>query len=201
MRKSLAVLSLALLGSALAAEPEGGDASLEELLRQELRQPSGDLAVSTAARMAQSGAAAPGVTHVVTRQDIQRLGLRNLADILQLLPGVYLTRDGLFTQMGVRGLGRPGDLNARVLFLLDGMRLNENIYYAGQIDQDFLVDVSEIERVSSARVQGRRCMATTPLWVCCRSSPSVPIKTVGCDCVARSAPMAAGRPAPVLRGA
>ena len=147
MRKSLAVLSLALLGSALAAEPEGGDASLEELLRQELRQPSGDLAVSTAARMAQSGAAAPGVTHVVTRQDIQRLGLRNLADILQLLPGVYLTRDGLFTQMGVRGLGRPGDLNARVLFLLDGMRLNENIYDAGQIDQDFLVDVSEIERV------------------------------------------------------
>jgi iron complex outermembrane receptor protein len=27
--------------------------------------------------------------------------------------------------------GRPGDFNARLLFLIDGMRVNENIYDAG----------------------------------------------------------------------
>ncbi|MBH9575893.1 TonB-dependent receptor [Inhella proteolytica] len=140
--KTLLPALLMLAAGAAAAEP-----TLEELLRQELDRPSAELGVSTAARLAQSGSAAPGVTHVVTRQDIQRLGLRSLADILQLFPGVYLSEDGLFTQVGVRGLGRPGDLNSRVLFLLDGLRLNENIYDAGQIDQDFLVEVSQIERV------------------------------------------------------
>lgn len=142
MKRWLPILAcMTALGSS-AAEP-----TLEELLRQELDRPSAETGVSTAARLAQSGSAAPGVTHVVTRQDIQRLGLRSLADILRLFPGVYLSEDGLFTQVGVRGLGRPGDLNSRVLFLLDGLRLNENIYDAGQIDQDFLVEVSQIERV------------------------------------------------------
>lgn len=145
MRRGLAGLALLLAGArALAGDDEP---TLEELLRQELVRPSAELAVSTASRMAQSLAAAPGVTHVVTRQDIERLGLRSLADILQLLPGVYLREDSLFTTLGVRGIGRPGDLNSRVLFLLDGMRLNENIFDAGQIDQDFLVDVGQIERV------------------------------------------------------
>lgn len=142
MKRLLAALLLGCLQAARADEP-----TLEELLRQELDRPSAELGVSTAARLAQSGSAAPGVTYVVTRQDIQRLGLRSLADILRLFPGVYLSEDGLFTQVGVRGLGRPGDLNSRVLFLLDGLRLNENIYDAGQIDQDFLVEVSQIERV------------------------------------------------------
>ena len=142
MKRLLAGFLLGCLQAARADEP-----TLEELLRQELDRPSAELAVSSAARLAQSGSAAPGVTYVVTRQDIQRLGLRSLADILRLFPGVYLSEDGLFTQIGVRGLGRPGDLNSRVLFLLDGLRLNENIYDAGQIDQDFLVEVSQIERV------------------------------------------------------
>lgn len=138
---------LALLLAASSAFADEAEPTLEELLRLELARPSAELAVSTASRMAQSLAAAPGVTHVVTRQDIERLGLRSLADILQLFPGVYLREDSLFTTLGVRGIGRPGDLNSRVLFLLDGMRLNENIFDAGQIDQDFLVDVGQIERV------------------------------------------------------
>ncbi|MBH9552734.1 TonB-dependent receptor plug domain-containing protein [Inhella gelatinilytica] len=134
------------LAAQVAAAQDSGP-SLEDLLRQEPDRPSADVAVSTAARLAQSSAQAPGVTRVVTRQDIQRLGLRTLADVLRLFPGLYLAQDDLFTQMGVRGIGRPGDLNARILFLLDGLRLNENIYDAGQVDEDFVVDVSEIERV------------------------------------------------------
>jgi len=121
--------------------------SLEELLRQEPVGRANELAVSTASRVAQSSSLAPGVTHVVTRQDIARLGLRRLGDVLELLPGIYLRQDALFTYVGVRGIGRPGDLNSRVLFLLDGMRLNENLYDAGQIDEDLLVDLSMVERV------------------------------------------------------
>jgi len=131
----------------LAAGAQQAEPDLEELLRQAGEQRHADAAVSTSGRKGQSQSLAPGVTHVVTRQDIERLGLRNFGEVLQLFPGLYLRQDQLFTTVGVRGIGRAGDLNSRLLFLLDGMRLNENIYDAGQIDEDFLLDVGMIERV------------------------------------------------------
>lgn len=119
--------------------------SLEDLLRTE-RRGAADVAVSTASRQAQSADLAPAVTHVVTRLDIDRLGLRSLGDVLRRLPGLEVREDGEFTRVAVRGVA-PGDFNGRVLFLMDGLRLNDNVYDAGQIDREFLVDVSLIERV------------------------------------------------------
>jgi iron complex outermembrane receptor protein len=133
-------------GSAASAVGPASDPSLEELLRTELPRGSAEVAVSTASRLAQSADLAPAVTHVVTRQEIQRLGLRHFTDVLRRLPGFHARDDREFARVSVRGVG-PGDFNGRVLFLLDGQRLNENIYDAGQIDLDFPVDVSLIERV------------------------------------------------------
>lgn len=142
-------LALALASSGAAAAPQAeaaAEPSLEELLRIELPRSRGELGVSTAGRLAQSADLAPAVTHVLTRQEIERLGLRRFTDVLRRLPGFH-ARDGQeFARVSVRGIG-PGDFNGRVLFLLDGMRLNENIYDAGQIDLDFVLDVSLIERV------------------------------------------------------
>jgi iron complex outermembrane receptor protein len=120
--------------------------SLEDLLRTERRGAAAELAVSTASRQAQSADLAPAVTHVVSRQDIERLGLRSLADVLRRMPGLEVRQDDEFTRVAVRGVA-PGDFNGRVLFLLDGLRLNDNLYDAGPIDREFPVDVSLIERV------------------------------------------------------
>ncbi len=136
-----------LVGAARAQSPE--PPSLEDLLRTERRGVATELAVSTAARQAQSADLAPAVTHVVTRQDIERLGLRNLGDVLRRMPGLDVRQDFEFTRIAVRGIA-PGDFNGRVLFLLDGLRLNENNYDAGQIDREFPLDVSLIERVEFA---------------------------------------------------
>ena len=145
MRLQAAALLAGLLTLAGAAQA-ASDPSLEELLRTELPRPSSELSVSTAARLAQSADLAPAVTHVVTRLDIQRLGLRRFTDVLRRLPGFHARDEREFARVSVRGIG-PGAFNGRVLFLLDGQRLNENIYDAGQIDLDFPVDVSLIERV------------------------------------------------------
>lgn len=127
-----------------------GDAALEELLRQTLNDVPRGVEESTSSRYAQSAADAPSVTYVLTDADIARHGLRNMADILRSMPGLYVTGDGNFTFVGARGLGRPGDFNARLLFLVDGMRVNENIYDAGSLGAEFFVDVDVIDRVEYA---------------------------------------------------
>lgn len=121
--------------------------SLEQLMRQGLNQVSRDVEVSTASRFAQGATRAPTLTYVVTHADIETYGLRNMADILRTLPGVYTTNNTIFTYVGSRGLGRPGDLNGRLLFLLDGRRLNESLDDAGDIGPQFPVEVDRIERV------------------------------------------------------
>ncbi|MFG6465550.1 TonB-dependent receptor plug domain-containing protein [Roseateles sp. BYS87W] len=129
------------------AAPEAAELpSLEDLLRTERRGAAADVAVSTASRQAQSADLAPAVTRVVTRQDITRLGLRNLGDVLRLMPGLEVREDGEVSRVAVRGVA-PGDFNGRVLFLLDGLRLNDNIYDAGPANREFFVDVGLIERV------------------------------------------------------
>lgn len=146
----LLAATAALGAGAGAREAQGDDGpSLEELLRTELQRPVGDVAVSTATRQSRSADLTPAVTQVVTRQDIQRLGLRSMGDVLRRFTGLHARDDSLFTRVSVRGVG-PGDFNGRVLFLLDGLRLNENIYDAAQIDLDFVLDLSLVERVEFA---------------------------------------------------
>ncbi|MYN45254.1 TonB-dependent receptor [Pseudoduganella sp. FT93W] len=124
--------------------------SLEELLRQAPSEVTRDIEESTSSRFARSAAQAPSVTYVVTDVEIARQGLRNMADILRTMPGLYVADDGEFFYVGARGLGRPGDFNARLLFLVDGMRVNENIYDAGLLGPEFFVDVDLIDRVEYA---------------------------------------------------
>lgn len=137
---------------ALAQQPEQqqAPASLEELLRQTPTDVTRDVEESTSSRFAQSASQAPSVTYVLTDADIARHGMRNMADILRSMPGLYVTGDGNFVYVGARGLGRPGDFNARLLFLIDGMRINENIYDAGLLGPEFFVDVDLIDRVEYA---------------------------------------------------
>jgi iron complex outermembrane recepter protein len=141
-------LGFALVGQAQVPAPPSTspEPTLEELLLTEVAGGSSNVAVSTAGRMAQSADLAPAVTEVITWQEIQRLGLRSMGDVLRRLSGVQARATVTSTNMVVRGVG-PGNYNNRVLVLLDGMRLNDNLYDALPIDRDFPVDVSQIERV------------------------------------------------------
>lgn len=148
-RLAEALLALAglLLAGAVCAQASSSDPSLEELLQRSLPGAARHAQVSTASRFAQSADRAPALTYLVTAEDIRNFGYRNLGDILNSLPGLYLTSNGNFTFIGTRGLGRPGDFNSRLLVLIDGMRVNENIYDAAQVGPEFQLDAALIERV------------------------------------------------------
>lgn len=122
-----------------AAEPAGADAAdLEALLNQP---------VYAASKFAQDAAAAPAAVTVLTAGDIRAYGWRTIAEVLNGVRGVYLRNDRFYHYIGVRGFARPGDFSSRLLMLIDGMRVNDNIYDQAGIGREFPLDVALIERV------------------------------------------------------
>lgn len=119
-----------------------GDASLEEL---------GNIQVYGASKRLQSTSEAPASVSVITADEIQKYGYRTLAEILESVRGFYITYDRDYTFVGVRGFGRLGDWNNRVLVLVDGHRINDNVLGLAMIGPEFLVDVDLIDRVEIIR--------------------------------------------------
>ncbi len=103
--------------------------------------------VSGAARHLQKGTDAPASVTIVSAEEIRRYGYRTLGELLQSVPGFYRTYDRNYTYAAVRGFGRTGDYNSRILLLLDGHRLNDNIYDQALLGLEFPVDLDLIERV------------------------------------------------------
>lgn len=107
--------------------------------------------VFTASRHQQPITKAPASVDIITSEQIKRYGWRTVASMLGSLPGFLATYDRAYSHVGVRGFAPPGDYNIRILVLIDGHRVNENLQdYAG-LGQDFPVDVENIERVEVVR--------------------------------------------------
>lgn len=114
------------------------DLSLEQLL---------DVEVVTASRFPQKLSEAPSMVSVITAEDIRTYGYRTLADILRSVRGLNVSNDRNYSYLNPRGLSGADDYNSAVLLLLDGYRLNENVYGGAYIGTEFILDVDLIERV------------------------------------------------------
>ncbi len=97
---------------------------------------------------------APSSVSIVTASDIKKYGYRTLADILRSVRSLYVTYDRNYSYVGVRGFGRPGDYNDRILLLVDGHRTNDNIYDQAYVGTDFILDVDLIDRIEIIRGPG-----------------------------------------------
>ncbi len=110
--------------------------------------------VVSASRYRQKVSEAPSSVTIITSEDVRKYGYRTLADILRSVRGFYTTYDRNYQYLGVRGFGRPGDYNTRILQLVDGHRMNDAIYDAAAIGTEFILDVDLIERVEVTRGPG-----------------------------------------------
>jgi len=155
--RSRRLFRLAALAAVTAAGAEAGlaqerrpsdlaDLTLEQLMEVQL--------VSVASKRPQASKEAPSVVTVVSGDEIRRHGYRTLADVLRSLPGFYVTYDRNYSYVGVRGFGRPGDYNTRILVLIDGIRTNDNIYDGAYVGQELPLDADLIERVEISRGPG-----------------------------------------------
>lgn len=119
--------------------------SIEELLSVE---------VYSASKFTQKTIEAPSAVTIITAADIKAYGYRTLADVLRSVRGMDVAYDRTYSYLGVRGSGRSGDYNSRVLLLLDGYRLNDPVYDQASIGTEGVVDVDLIDRIEIVRGPG-----------------------------------------------
>jgi iron complex outermembrane receptor protein len=172
LRPSLLLLLLCLATNPVLAQapsppgsppdPVPGDAltgpSLEELMTIKVDTVSG------AAKREQLVTEAPSSVTVVTAQEIATYGWRTLAEVLRATRGFYVTYDRNYAYLGARGFGRPTDYNNRVLFLINGHRLNDNVFDAVGIGTDFPVDIQLVDRIEIIRGPGSALYGTSAFF-------------------------------------
>jgi len=117
------------------------DLSVEELL---------DLEVQVASAEPLATRDAPAVVTVVTRDEIEQSGARDLIDVLRRVPGFDFGLD----VWGVVGLGFRGQWGheAKIMLAVDGLILNEPMY--GNLTFGNHIPVGQIERIEIVRGPG-----------------------------------------------
>src|SRR5260221_5164376 len=94
---------------------------------------------------------APASVSFITADEIARYGYRTLADILRGVRGMYVSDDRNFSLVGTRGFATPGDYTSRILLLVNGHRVNDNVLGQAEIGAEFGLDPSMFERVEIIR--------------------------------------------------
>ncbi|MDR3762852.1 MAG: TonB-dependent receptor [Acidobacteriota bacterium] len=107
--------------------------------------------VYSASKYEQREAEAPSSISVISAEDIRRNGYRTLFEALRSVTGFYTKNHGTYTTMGVRGFAPPGDSNGRLLLLINGHALNNNIDGSATLGEDFPVDMDLIDRIEIVR--------------------------------------------------
>jgi outer membrane receptor for ferrienterochelin and colicins len=147
----LIAIGMAASAAAQVGQPEPereqnlGDLSLDELMGVKVD------VVYGASRYEQKVTRAPSSVSIVTADEIGKLGYRTLAEVLRGVRGLYVSDDRNYSYLGVRGFLRPNDYNTRVLVLIDGHRMNDNLFDSGTVAREGMVDVALIDRVEVIR--------------------------------------------------
>ncbi|MDD5112554.1 MAG: TonB-dependent receptor [Methylobacter sp.] len=141
MRRLITTLILLALSRSVTANDSDTEdltnLSIEELLNVE---------VISSSRLGQKTNQAPTSVSILTASDIRTFGWRTLADALNGMRGLFTANDRNYSFLGVRGFEK-NDYNSRVLMMIDGLRMNENIYDTGNIAQEFMLDIDLVERI------------------------------------------------------
>ena len=96
------------------------------------------------------GSRNPGIVSVVTAEEIQNSGARDMTDVLRLVPGFDVAQDLQF----VMGLNLRGNWanEGKVLVLMDGQPFNDLLYQSVAVGNRFPIDA--IERIEIIRGPG-----------------------------------------------
>ncbi len=135
-------------GEALEAEVTNVfDLPLEDLMKIKV------IKVYAASKFDQKTTEAPSSVTVISSDEIKRYGHRTLADVLESVQGFHVSNDRNYSFLGIRGINL-GDFNSRILLLVDGHRVNNNLTDGAAIEGAAFLDVDLIDRLEIIRGPG-----------------------------------------------
>lgn len=153
MRKNLLIfLFVTLCSAVLFAQNEEveSELSMESLLELSLEELM-DIQVSVSTKSSLSIRETPGIVSVITKEDIERSGARDMIDLLQrFVPGFDFGSDveGM-VGLSVRGLW---SYEGKVLLLIDGMEANELMFGTSTFGNHYPLE--NVERIEIVRGPG-----------------------------------------------
>jgi outer membrane cobalamin receptor len=154
IRTFIRVIAFLLFPAALLAQEVESD--LDSILMMSAFTEESDLQKALNQNLTVSSAKAltiretPSIISLITAEEIQNSGARDLTDVLRLVPGFEIGQDLQF----VLGLGLRGSWanEGKVLILMDGQQFNELLYQGVAVGNRFPVDA--IERIEIIRGPG-----------------------------------------------
>ena len=123
-------------------DPEVMSFSLEQLAKAK---------VYTASRHLEDSRQAPSAVTVISAEEIHHYGWRTLADVLRSVRGFYTAYDRDYSYLGVRGFLRSGDYNSRILLLINGHRINDNVFDSAHVGTEFVLDLDLVDHIEIVR--------------------------------------------------
>ncbi|HWX18718.1 MAG TPA: TonB-dependent receptor [Candidatus Binatia bacterium] len=154
MRRAFPILALSLALGVASAEsdpaPKAVDLTelpLEALMNLDVPKVYG------ASKLEQKTTEAPSSITIITADEIKKFGYRTLADVLQSVQGFNVSYDRNYAFLGARGVSL-GDFNSRILLLVNGHRVNNNLTDGAFIDTAFILDIDLVDRVEIIRGPG-----------------------------------------------
>jgi iron complex outermembrane receptor protein len=117
--------------------------------------------VSIAAGAVQRVEEAPAIVSVITDEDIRRMGLRTLADVLSIVPGFEVLNDNLGRdRIVVRGVYPQGiSVSENVLVLFNGHRLNDHMWGGATVTNP-RISLHNIKQIEVIRGPGSALFGT-----------------------------------------
>jgi iron complex outermembrane receptor protein len=106
--------------------------------------------VYAASKLEQKTTEAPASTTIVTSDEIKKFGYRTLAEVLQSVQGFNVSYDRNYDYLGAEGISL-GDANNRILLLVNGHRVNDNLTDSAAIGTDFILDIDLVDRIEVIR--------------------------------------------------
>jgi outer membrane receptor for ferrienterochelin and colicins len=137
---------------AVSASDNGTNQDLTQMSLEQLMQIQVPV-VETASKFEQKATEAPANATVITSDEIQKYGWRTLGDLLESVPGFYISYDRNYSYVGVSGVNL-GDANNRILLLVNGHRINNDLNDSAPVDTSFILDPDLIDRVEIIRGPG-----------------------------------------------
>jgi outer membrane receptor for ferrienterochelin and colicins len=110
--------------------------------------------VSAVSKYWQSKSEAPATITIISSHDIEMYGFSSLAELLRIVTGFFMGDNSNADYFNVQNFSRPTDYMNRVLLLVNGHTINDNMYGGSYINGDLALSMKSIDRVEIVKGPG-----------------------------------------------